>query len=151
VILDRIERGELYAELGTRFAAAFAWLRDFDPSLPDGRYDLEGDDALFALVQSYETTPGAEKRFESHRTYADVQFVAAGRERILHAPTEALEVETPYDEERDIAFHAEPAAASSLLLGEGDFAILWPGDAHKPGCMAGAREAVRKVVVKVRL
>jgi YhcH/YjgK/YiaL family protein len=33
----------------------------------------------------------------------------------------------------------------------GDLAIFHPGDAHKPGCMAGGRHTVRKVVVKVRL
>jgi biofilm protein TabA len=150
MILDTLARAALYEPLGSRFAAGLRWLRAFDAATPDGRVEIEGDD-LFALVQSYATTPGAEKRFESHRRYADIQLVAGGRERILHADSAALQVEVPYDEASDIAFHQEPAASSSLLLGEGDFAILWPGDAHKPGCMAGGRDQVKKVVVKVRL
>jgi beta-galactosidase beta subunit len=36
-------------------------------------------------------------------------------------------------------------------MNPGDAASFLPGDAHKPGCMAGARHGVRKVVVKIRL
>ncbi len=36
-------------------------------------------------------------------------------------------------------------------MGAGDAAVFFPEDAHKPGCMAGARHDVRKVVVKIRL
>ena len=60
-------------------------------------------------------------------------------------------METPYDEDGDVLFFAEPGASSSLLVPAGGVAIFHPGDAHKPGCMAGARDAVRKVVVKVRI
>lgn len=125
-------------------------LRALDPGTPDGRHDIEGDD-LFALLQTYDTGPATEKRFESHRKYLDIQYVLEGEERILHAPARLLEVETPYDEPTDIIFYAEPKAASSLLLRAGDFAVFHPQDAHKPGCMAGGRHRVRKVVVKVRV
>lgn len=150
MILDSLTRADLYASAGPRFAAGLRWLAAFDPDTPDGRYEIEGGD-LFALVQRYATAPGAEKRFEAHRRFADIQWVAAGRERILHAPLQGLEQETAYDEATDIAWFRDPPASSSLLLAAGDFAILFPDDAHKPGCMAGGREAVTKVVVKVRL
>lgn len=150
MILDSIANLELYEPLGTRFAAGLRWLRTFDAGMPNGRVPIDGDD-LFALVQSYATTPGSEKRFESHRRYADIQFVAAGGERILHTDTSALAILTDYNPQADIAFYEEPGASSSVLLGPGDFTILWPGDAHKPGCMAGGRDEVKKVVIKVRL
>jgi biofilm protein TabA len=150
MILDSLVNSALYEPLGARFAAGLRWLRQFDLSVPDGRIPIQGYD-LFALVQSYATGPGADRRFESHRIFADIQFVVSGRERILHAGIRGLRADTGYEEERDIEFHAEPAVSSSLLLGAGDFAILWPDDAHKPGCMAGARDEVRKVVIKVRL
>lgn len=150
MIVDRIENASLYAPLGERFAAGLRWLSAFDPATPDGRHEIEAD-RVFALVQRYETGPGAEKRFEAHRRHADIQFVAAGRERILRARTEDLQEESPFDESADVGFFRDPAASSSVLLGAGDFAILLPHDAHKPGCMAGARDPVLKVVVKVRL
>jgi len=150
MILDRIANLRLYEALPERFAAGLHWLDSFGTDAADGRIEIQGDH-LFALVQSYPTSPASDKRFESHRRYADIQYVASGRERILHTSTEALQVETPYVEEQDIIFYREPGVSSSLLVSAGDFAIFWPGDAHKPGCMAGGREDVRKVVIKVRL
>lgn len=129
---------------------ALGFLRGFDPATPDGRYPVWGDD-VFALVERYETGPSTEKRFESHRAHLDVQFVAEGEERILHAPVRLLTAAEAYDPDRDVVFYEEPKVASSLLLRAGDFAVLLPRDGHKPGCMAGGRHRVRKVVVKVRL
>jgi YhcH/YjgK/YiaL family protein len=150
MILCPLAEAGTYAALGPRFAAGFAWLRAFDPALPDGRHPVDGDD-VFALVATYETGPSTEKRFEAHRRHADIQFVAAGAERMLYLPVAGMTVETPHDDEADVAFFAEPPYASSLLVEAGGCAVFFPADAHKPGCMAGGRHAVRKVVVKVRL
>ena len=150
MILTTLAEADALSALEPGIGAGVRWLRAFDPALPDGRHDIDGDD-VFALVSSYDTGPATEKRFETHRIYLDLQYVAAGSERILHAPAAGLTVEVPYDEAKDIAFYAEPKASSSLLLRAGDLAVFHPADAHKPGCMAGGRDAVRKVVVKVRL
>jgi biofilm protein TabA len=150
VILTTLAESGAYEALGPRIAAGLRWLRAFDPALPDGRHAIEGDD-VFALVSTSETGPSTEKRFETHVRHVDLQYVASGQERILHAPAGTLTVATPYDEAADIAFYAEPPFASSLLMRAGDLAVFHPGDAHKPGCMAGARHEVRKVVVKVRI
>jgi len=150
MILTTLADADALAALEPGIAAGVRWLRAFDPGMADGRHDIDGDE-VFALVSTYATGPATEKRFETHRVYLDLQYVAAGAERILHAPAEGLTVETPYDEAKDIAFYAEPKASSSLLLRAGDLAVFHPADAHKPGCMAGGRDEVRKVVVKVRL
>ena len=150
MILTTLADADALAALEPGIAAGVRWLRAFDAAMADGRHDIDGDD-VFALVSTYPTGPATEKRFETHRVYLDLQYVAAGTERILHAPAEGLAVETPYDEAKDIAFYAEPKASSSLLLRPGDLAVFHPADAHKPGCMAGGRDEVRKVVVKVRL
>jgi len=150
MILTTLAEAELLSALGPRVAAGVRWLRRFDLAMIDGHHGIMGDD-VFALVSTYETGPATEKCFETHRVYLDLQYVAAGAERILHAPADGLEVAAPYDEAKDIAFYAEPKASSSLLLRAGDLAVFHPVDAHKPGCMAGGRDQVRKVVVKVRL
>lgn len=150
MILTSLAEAAPYEALGPRIAAGLRWLRTLDSSLPDGRHAIDGDD-VFALVSSYDTGPSTEKRFETHVRHVDLQYVAAGQERILHTPAAALEVETAYDEAADITFYAEPPFASSLLMRPGDLAVFFPGDAHKPGCMSGGRHAVRKVVVKVRI
>lgn len=150
MILTTLADSAPYEVLGPRVAAGLRWLRSMDPALPDGRHPIEGDD-VFALVQTYETVPGTEKRLETHVRHVDLQYVADGHERILHAPAAALTVETPYDDANDIAFYADPPFASSLLMRPGDLAVFHPDDAHKPGCMAGGRHTVKKVVVKVRI
>jgi biofilm protein TabA len=150
VILTSLAESAPYEVLGERIAAGLRWLRSMDASIADGRHAIDGDD-VFALVATYETAPGTEKRFETHVRHVDLQYVADGHERILHAPATALTVETPYDDAADITFYAEPPFASSLLMRPGDLAIFFPQDAHKPGCMAGGRHTVKKVVVKVRI
>ena len=150
MILTTLEEADLYTHLAPGVATGLAWLRAFDPATPDGRHTIDGDE-VFALVTSYDTGPATEKRFESHRVHLDLQYVASGVERILHARCEGLEVETPYDAEGDIVFYADPKASSSFLMPTGALAVFLPPDAHKPGCMAGGRDPVKKVVVKVRL
>jgi YhcH/YjgK/YiaL family protein len=150
MILTTLADADALDALRPGVAAGVRWLRTFDREIADGRHDVDGDE-VFALVSTYHTGPATEKRFETHRVYLDLQYVAAGSERILHAPAATLAVEVPYDEAQDIAFHAEPKASSSLLLRAGDLAVFHPADAHKPGCMAGGRDEVRKVVVKVRI
>jgi YhcH/YjgK/YiaL family protein len=150
MILTTLADSAPYEALGSRIAAGLRWLRSMDPVIADGRHAIDGDD-VFALVATYDTVPGTEKRLETHVRHIDLQYVADGHERILHAPAAALIVETPYDDAADITFYAEPPFASSLLMRPGDLAIFFPDDAHKPGCMAGGRHTVRKVVVKVRI
>lgn len=150
MIVDTLENSPLYESLAPGIQLGFRYLHDFDPSTTDGRYAIDGE-AVFALVQSYETAPATDKRFETHRRHIDIQYIVSGRERMLHLPFGSLSVETPYNEDKDVVFYRDPAASSSILVSEGEFAIFHPDDAHKGGCMAGGREAVRKVVVKVRV
>lgn len=149
MIHDSLRNSGLYTSLGRGVAAAFEYAFTFDPGTPDGRHEIAGDE-VFALVQSYDTAPAAEKRFESHRAHVDLQFIVSGRERILHTDSRELAVGTPYDEDEDIVFYEDPDFSSSILLRTGEFVILHPQDAHKPGCMAGGRDPVKKVVVKIR-
>ena len=130
---------------------ALAFLRRPDAAaLPDGRYELDGE-RVYAIVQRYETLAG-EPRFEAHRRYADVQYLAAGSEVIAAAPLAALRVTEAYDPGADICFGAvPPGRASRLSLAAGELAILYPEDAHAPRLAAGAPAPVTKIVVKVEI
>jgi biofilm protein TabA len=150
MILDTLDVATAYGGLTPRFATAFAWLAAFSPETPDGRVDLEGDD-LYALVQSYGTVSPDQKAYESHRAYADIQFVAAGAEVIYYAPISSLRPTTAYDPDKDCVLYADPPVGTPLHLGPGTMAIFLPHDGHKPGCSNGQRCEMKKVVVKVRL
>lgn len=150
MVLDTLPHSAATRGLSPRLDAAMNWLTRFDPATPDGRYAIDGDD-VFALVQSYETVPAADKRFETHRDYADVQYVADGTETIRYAPADGLRPATAYDTAKDFQLFADPVADTPLHLEKGVFAIFFPHDAHKPGCSGAVPSRVKKVVVKVRV
>jgi YhcH/YjgK/YiaL family protein len=150
MIVDQLKNWRRYGAL-EELRPAFEFLElHAETLLPEGRTEIEGD-RLFALPQSYVPKPVAGARFEAHRRYADVQYVAAGAEMIGWAPVDLLETETPYDPGEDIAFYAQPAPYTPVALPAGSFAVFYPEDAHMPGCRLDADDPVRKIVVKVAL
>lgn len=150
MILDSLEHHALYHHLGPRFARGFAWFTGVSVNLPDGRYEIDGQD-VYALVQSYQTVPATEKKYEAHRHYADIQYVAEGTEVIHYAPLPSLRPVTDYNPEKDYQLYADPEQATALFLSPGQFAVFHPQDGHKPGCLAGVSYPIKKVVIKVRL
>lgn len=149
MIADSIANAARYAGLfpGLKAALEFLGSRDLTQQEP-GRIEIAGDDC-FALVQAYQTRPAAECKWESHRRYADVQFVAGGRERMGFAAEGALPVMKEYDPEKDQTVHE--AGSDSMVLETGQFAVFYPGEAHMPMAAADGAAEVVKVVVKVRV
>ena len=153
MILDRLEHADFYRPLGERIAAALDYLRQtrFE-DLADGRHELDGD-RLVAIVQRYRPKPVAEARWEAHRHYIDVQYVAEGCERIgFTLLRHDLPVREPYDPHKDVVFF--DATGDLLAVSAGSFAIFTPHDVHAPSLLADSSEATRqvcKVVVKCRI
>jgi YhcH/YjgK/YiaL family protein len=113
--------------------------------LTDGRVEIDGD-KVYALVQSYETVATDEPRFEAHRKYLDVQYLASGEEVIGWASIDRLIVGVPYDEAKDASLGR---VSPPVRLSSGQLAVLYPADAHAPKLAAGAPAPVKKIVVKV--
>ncbi|HUU55405.1 MAG TPA: YhcH/YjgK/YiaL family protein [Armatimonadota bacterium] len=150
MIADKLEHWRRYEALAHLKPALEFLEGQTEVCLGSGRIEIDGD-RLFALVQAYTPGPVAESRFETHRRYADIQFVAKGREMIGCAPAADLEVDTPYDPEKDVEFYVLPPAFSSLALAEGCFAVFYPEDGHLPGRRLDSDDQVCKIVVKVLL
>jgi YhcH/YjgK/YiaL family protein len=129
---------------------AIDFLRRWDiRKLSDGRVEIDGD-RVFALVQRYETVTVAAPRFEYHRKYIDVQFIASGEEVIGWAPADRVSITEPYDPDKDICFGTmEEGKWTPVHLSAGQLAVLWPEDAHAPKLAAVAPSPVMKIVVKV--
>ena len=122
MIHDRLENAATYSGLSERFRKAFAWLagqgQEGLAALAEGRIALDGED-VYALVQAYETEAREKRSYETHRKYADIQVVLAGRETIVYrqagpgaaAPGKApsgtgpapLEALSDYNEAKDMA------------------------------------------------
>lgn len=149
MIAVRLEDAARQAPRGEGLKKAFEFLRRPGlAALPDGRYEIDGD-RVYALVQRYSTQEAAEPRFEAHRKFIDVQYLAEGAEVIGWAPLEAVAVGEPYDELSDVLFGRARGGWTPVRLEAGMLAVLWPADAHAPRLAAGAPGPVAKVVVKV--
>lgn len=149
MIHDHIKYASEYFNLSRGIRTALEYLQHADlEHLDSGRHDVDGD-SVFALVSDYQTRAPAAAFWEAHRRHIDVQYVHRGVERIGYGNL-ALFVAEPYDAERDLVV-ARGASADAVEVSAGGFVILFPHDVHMPGLTAARVEAVRKVVVKVRI
>ncbi|HEY8965672.1 MAG TPA: YhcH/YjgK/YiaL family protein [Candidatus Methylacidiphilales bacterium] len=136
---------------GTLCARAVECLLGLSPEAAPGRHEGEGKN-LFVTVHDYETGPAGAKPYEAHARYADIHYVLRGRETIHYAPLDRLRPLSPYDGEKDIRFYeGRDEDLPSLVLEAGAFALFLPGEAHKPGCLAGTSPYVKKAVAKILL
>ena len=161
MIVDRIENSHLYAGLSKGLAKAFEILKDDKlTGRSDGRYELPCDD-IYYIVQRYTTKPLKNGRLEAHRKYIDVQFIVTGRELLGCVPVAPVrnkisngidnsEITEPYNPENDVVFYRVPDKISTVNLETGMFCVLFPQDAHIPGCQIDEPAEVHKVVIKVR-
>lgn len=153
MILDRLENAGLYHPLGPAIKLALDYLCRTDFSqMPDGRYELDGDN-VFAIVERYRPKSPADARWEAHRRYTDVQYVAEGIERMGYAPLiDTLTVSQAYDPQKDIVFYR--AGGDFFDVPAGSFVIFTPHDVHAPRLASNSRSEsgeVCKVVVKCRI
>ena len=149
MLFSHISIAEKYNYLNERFTCAYRWLAETDlKSLTEGTYKLMGDD-VYAMVQEYTTSPWAERRFETHDKYFDIQYMVTGNEMFGVCKRDGLK-ETERKDANDVVFYDDPDLFGEVLLKEGDFIVVAPEDAHKPRCAAGQPAPVKKVVIKVK-
>lgn len=150
MIYDRLENFGNYFQPDSPLFRALSFAVRFDPSRPDGRYEIESND-IFALVSSYETSPASRKSFEIHHGHADVQIVLEGEEKLEVSLSSDLKEVGDYDAIKDMAVVESPGNPGSLVMRPGCFAVIYPKEAHRPGCDVEGKSQVRKIVVKVRM
>ncbi|MGA3117586.1 MAG: YhcH/YjgK/YiaL family protein [Syntrophobacteraceae bacterium] len=150
MIYGTFEDAQNYFQAGSPIHRALSFALTFDPSGPDGRYEIE-DGKIYALVSSYWTSPAGELKFEAHRKYADVQVVLEGEEKIEVSLTRNLAPVEEYSETNDKVLLEPPLDTASLVMKPGYFAVLYPLEVHRPSCDLHGKRHVRKIVVKVSI
>lgn len=132
--------------LAQRLAAGFQFLQTVDPaSLTPGRVEIDGDQ-VYALVQEYTSKPMEQGRWEAHRKYIDIQYIAEGEEQIGYANIADLTL-GDYDEAKDR--YIPKGEGSFVRLSAGMFGLYMPEDAHMPNMAVDQPQPVRKIVIKV--
>ena len=149
MVVDVIENASLYYGLSERMKTALEYMQGvvFHDMIP-GRYEIEGDD-IFMLVLEYQSKSPDETEWEAHREYLDIQVVVCGAEQIGYANTRRMTAEKEYDVEEDCAYFT--GQGSQLRFDVGMFMIFSPEDAHRPGMMLNEPQAVKKIVIKVKI
>jgi len=145
MILDNLQNAERYFGMHPLFAEAFKFLRELPEDAFVGRYELSG--GAYAMVQEYVTKPVKLGKFEAHRRFIDIQFIARGNEGMEFGFIDQFAM-GEYLAEKD--FLTAVGDGQHFKVRAGDFAIFFPSDVHMPGVVAGRTPGpVRKVVVKV--
>lgn len=131
MVIDKIKNAAKYYSLHPKFKAVFEELAALTADSEKTRYEIDGENAFFS-VSEYENKSVSECKFESHRKYIDIQYVVTGHEHIDVEDADGLEVTEPFSANGDIAFYADTEKFSTADLADGDFVILFPGEAHRP-------------------
>ena len=126
----------------------FDFLQAADLSgLPLGKTEIEGDD-VYCNHFTYTTADlSPDSLFEAHIRYLDLHVVLSGRERVGIAPVEALDEAEARISEDSVLYHGAPQ--NTLVLEEGWFLLLFPGEGHLPKLTAGTPAKIDKLVFKI--
>ena len=127
---------------------AFNFLKTADlKNLPIGTQELEGKH-LYIAVSEYNSKDKSETRYESHKKYIDIQYVIEGEELIGLTTLDKVEVDEPYNEEKDIAFYTF-GGGNYIKATPKKFLIFFPNNVHRPSIKTGESIPVKKAVVKI--
>lgn len=124
----------------------------FTPHDEFGRtVQLDGEN-IYMILAEYDTHEKAKGYMEAHRAYIDVMCMISGEETIYMKPAQRLRhVTQPYNAQKDALLAEIDDDCSAIRLQAGDFIILFPEDAHAPGCRTEMPSHVKKIIGKVRL
>lgn len=116
-----------------------------------GRIELDGS-RVFLNLASYQTHEASGAAAEAHKAYVDVMVMLEGTETVYVQHTNQMqEITQAYDANSDALLGKLGEGATAVVLHPGDFLILFPQDAHMPGCHAQEPALVKKVIGKIRV
>jgi YhcH/YjgK/YiaL family protein len=150
MICDTIKRIGEYKGLSKSLDDAIDFMLSADlDGLEQGKTEIDGQ-RIFAAVSAYESKDPEKAQYEAHRRYIDIQIILSGEERIFYLPLDELSVQEEYSAEKDALLFSRDGG-SAIDLKPGMFCLLFPQDAHKPGCRIGDVGTVKKAVIKVEV
>ena len=150
MILDTLSNAAQYKGIHTGINMVLEAAKAYTPeNYPSGRVVLDGDN-VFMNMAAYETHPTDNAVFEAHKQYVDVMVMVEGTETIYVKATDALShVYQEYKPEVEALLADFDTDATPVRLEAGSFVVLFPQDAHSPGCHADGPVNVKKIIGKV--
>jgi len=149
MIKDTISNLNNYASLNPGISLAIDFLaKPGWENLPEGKHVIQGD-AAYVVVSGYESKQFDANSWEAHRKYLDIQIVTQGEEYIYYnhiANMGVVEKYAPANDYIKLSGEGEP-----YLLSPETFIMLFPQDAHQPGCVTTGQQSIKKFVFKIRV
>jgi biofilm protein TabA len=137
---------EKYYGLNPRFEKTFKYLAGKDlKSMAPGNYEIDGEEIILIIAED-NARPEFQHQMEIHRKYIDIQMAIDGE--FIIAWKHLDDCKSPmneFSEENDAQLYDDPQDFD-LVMKPGNFAILFPEDAHGPYPPKGY---LKKAIVKV--
>ena len=129
---------------------AFEIMKKLNADTQLGRTDIEESDFYYTVME-VDVAPLNEIKHEMHKKYIDIHYLIKAHEAIGIANSKRLGVLVPYSEEKDCAFLKDGNLVSTVVMEPGDFCIIYPYEAHKPGGMFNDFGKIKKAVFKIKV
>lgn len=150
MIVDTLNNIELYKGLSHDIYAGLQFLVNAKEDIELGIYPI--NDKVKAIVSSYSTVDEFERGYESHKHVIDIQYPIIGLERVKWSPIEGMNVNIPYNKQKDRTFFKDPSPQGTHVdIGNGIFAIMFPKDGHAPQHKVNSVEVIKKITIKISI
>ena len=149
MVLDTLEKIDMYEGLHPSFSKVIAYLKDLDfNSLQRGKIVV--DDDFYINVDEADLKDAQSASLEVHNAYIDIQIPITGSEKMgWRSRSTCKNVHKPYDAAVDMALYNEQPTTMTLVQ-PGEFTVFFPEDGHQPG-IAPTTAHYRKIIVKTRV
>lgn len=150
MVIDTFENAARYYMLHPAMEMVLDYLENLDPSeFEAGSVELSGRD-VFVNAMQQTTVSEDEAVWESHEKHIDIHYLMEGHEMIKYAEEYKMEVEVPYDEEKDCTLFVGDSGMK-VNHPKGAFVIFFPEEIHKAMVTDGIPSKVKKLVGKIKV
>jgi YhcH/YjgK/YiaL family protein len=150
MVVDTLKNIEIYKGLSPDIYAGLKFLASAKSNIELGVYIINNN--VKAIVSSYETVDEFVRGYESHKNVIDIQYPIIGLERVKWSPIAEMEINIPYDPEKDRSFYKKPSKQGTHVdIGNGIFAIMFPEDGHGPQHKINDKKVIKKITIKISI
>lgn len=151
MIFDRLENAALYQGINKNIDLILEKAKEFHADNFPAEVIVLNDSAKM-INASYETHPFETAFSEAHRAYIDVMVMVDGAETIYVKPVSELKnITKEYDPAGDALLASNDDDMTPVTMKPGYFCVLFPQDAHSPGCVFKEAEKIKKFIGKVKI
>ena len=144
---DKRLLAESYYKFKDRWDMAFKFLKDNDLTTLTGTHNIDSTN-VYVIAVDYNSKDKSDTRYEVHKRYVDIQYVAVGEELMGKSTPDNAEVAVPYREANDIAYYTFDGGDYYKATPE-NFFIFFPGELHRPSIKVDESVPIKRIVVKI--